>query len=122
MEHNILNCTKLKLYCTEVVSLKQITAPMTFLSTYLNFKCSLYFNSNSIILVLSALQVWGSSVVELLGPVTRVAGLIPVSWSSGKWFGLESLFHNCRTHTLSVHEGKKYPYGSCDFQTTCREN
>ena len=30
-------------------------------------------------------------VVELLGPVTRVTGSIPVSWISGKWFGLETL-------------------------------
>ena len=30
-------------------------------------------------------------MVELLGPVIRVAGLIPVSWSSAKRFGLETL-------------------------------
>ena len=67
-------------------------------STYLNFKCSLlYFNSNSIILVLSALQVLGSSVVELLWPVTRFAGLIPVSWSYAK---LVPAKNTCRTYTL----------------------
>ena len=30
-------------------------------------------------------------MVKLLGPVTRVAGSIPVSWSSAKWFGLVAL-------------------------------
>ena len=30
-------------------------------------------------------------MVELLGPVTRVASLITVSWSVAKWFWLETL-------------------------------
>ena len=30
-------------------------------------------------------------MVELLGPVNRVASLIPVSWSSAKWFEIETL-------------------------------
>ena len=29
--------------------------------------------------------------VKLLRPVTEIAGSIPVSWSSAKWFGLETL-------------------------------
>ena len=31
------------------------------------------------------------SVVELLGPVIRFGGLIPVSWRYAKWFRLENL-------------------------------
>ena len=30
-------------------------------------------------------------MVELLGPVTRVGGSIPVNLTSAKWFGLENL-------------------------------
>ena len=43
------------------------------------------------------LQIFGCGIKKqeqfsmILGPVTRVAGSIPVSWSSAKWFGLETL-------------------------------
>ena len=37
-------------------------------------------------------------MVEFLGPVTRVNGSIPVSWSSAR-----NPFHTCRTHTLSFY-------------------
>ena len=38
-------------------------------------------------------------MVELQGTVTRVGGLIPVSWSSAKMDRAKNLFQ-CQTHTL----------------------
>ena len=37
------------------------------------------------------LGFWVKISVEFLGLFTKVGGLIPVSWSSSKWFGLETL-------------------------------